>query len=154
MEESERDVLKMGYENTVNWIRHYDGLLAGVNLFVASIVLGYAGLKLQIYGRSESARVIKFQGIELIEALFPFSLILLAFGFTIIIDRECRRAYRRLIGIERALGFYKPMEALNNNSLLEKGYQRSGEKSPFMCAVAYALHVVLGLIVFLLLAMF
>jgi len=154
MEESEKAALTIVYENTQNWIRHYDGVLAGINFFVASIVLGYAGLKLQIFGKDAAVRPIEIAKMELIEALFPFALIFLACGFTIIIDRECRRAFHRIIRIEKALGFYKPMAVLDGISLLEAYLQKSGDKSFFMFKFAYGLHLVLLAILFAMIALF
>jgi|SRR3954451_4938258 hypothetical protein len=141
MEDQERRALEMSYDNTQNWIRHFDNIVSGLNLFSATIVLGYIGLKLQ--GRRQVidlSKIFILETDEVVEFLFLLAIVLIVLLITYKIDHECRRGFERIIRIEEALGLYAPNSLLNSSKpILDDYMKKSGSSSSFIYKLAYLL---------------
>jgi len=131
---NDNDALRAAYDNSQNWLRHYDTVLFTLTFFVVSVGIGYAAIKLQ-----KSAVVIDkigFSAGEGVEILFPVLLTMLSLCVTRYMDLEVRTAWKRVVRLEQAMGFYEVRPSLNG-SILDAAYKDSGGKPTSFFVLSY-----------------
>lgn len=144
----ERETLMLSFETSHAWLKHYDGLLLTITTFVAGIILGFIALNIDKGAYFQVGPVASkehaFAESAILTVLLIFSGIIV--GIMLV---EVQSAWRRVVKYEKGLGFYRPLAVLNGQAMLPDSLQETPDKWPTFFKLAFWLHGVLFIVVWL-----
>jgi hypothetical protein len=131
------DRLKLVYENSQHWLRHYQATVVTLNTFALTAFIAFFGFVVQQSTETAGSRL---SGIESLILFFPILLSVTAIAVTYWIDKESLRGFRTLIRVERGLGLYDPHPLLDRRATLDEALMQSDKIASPVIRAFYYMH--------------
>ena len=133
------DRLKLVYENSQHWLRHYQATVVTLNTFALTAFIAFFGFVIQQGAERDGSPL---AGVEALILFFPILLSATAISVTYWIDKESLRGFRTLIRVERGLGLYDPHPLLERQATLDESLLQSDKLSSPVIRAFYYMHAV------------
>ncbi|MAT36152.1 MAG: hypothetical protein CMK06_13600 [Ponticaulis sp.] len=146
--EEETALLKLAYSTHHSWLKHYDTLSVALVTLTSTIIFGFFGSNIERY-KFANLEAVTFTNQEILEAIALLAMLSIAASIVYAMWREVKEVWSRLVKMEIALGFYKPLNSLSGGQLFKDKMQETATSIPTLFKLAFAIFIFLTVLVLL-----